>query len=63
MLENLMTTQTNRQFRLKHRPVGRVKAADFEFVQAQVPTPGAGEALVRVLYLSIDPTNRIWMTD
>jgi NADPH-dependent curcumin reductase CurA len=28
-----------------------------------VPTPGAGEALIRTLYLSIDPTNRIWMSD
>jgi NADPH-dependent curcumin reductase len=25
--------------------------------------PGEGEALVRALYLSLDPTNRIWITD
>ena len=28
-----------------------------------MPTPRAGEAVIRTLYLSIDPTNRIWMSD
>ena len=58
-----MTGEVNRQFRLKQRPVGRANVTDFDFVQAPVPVPGAGEALVRVLYLSIDPTNRVWMSD
>ena len=53
----------NRQFRLKQRPTGRAKSTDFDFVEASVPTPGACEALVRTLYLSIDPANRIWMSD
>ncbi len=53
----------NRQFRLKQRPTGRAKSTDFDFVESPAPTPGAGEALIRTLYLSIDPTNRIWMSD
>lgn len=53
----------NRQFRLKQRPTGRAKSTDFDFIEAPAPTPGAGEALIRMLYLSIDPTNRIWMSD
>jgi len=28
-----------------------------------VPTAGPGEAVARLLYLSLDPTNRIWITD
>jgi len=28
-----------------------------------IPQPGAGEILVRLNYLSLDPTNRIWMSD
>ena len=28
-----------------------------------MPVAGPGEALVRALYLSLDPTNRIWITD
>jgi NADPH-dependent curcumin reductase len=58
-----MTAQANRQFRLKQRPTGRAKATDFDFVEAPFPTAGAGEAIVQTLYLSIDPTNRIWMSD
>ena len=59
-----MTAQANRQFRLKQRPTGRAKATDFDFVEAPFPTAGAGEAIVeQTLYPSIDPTNRIWMSD
>jgi integrase len=32
-------------------------------VEAPFPTAGAGDAIVQTLYLSIDPTNRIWMSD
>jgi NADPH-dependent curcumin reductase len=58
-----MTRDKNRQFRLKQRPTGRAKSSDFDFVEAPVPAPGPGEALIQALYLSIDPTNRIWMSD
>lgn len=58
-----MTAVQNRQFRLKARPAGRIERGHFDFVESAVPEPGAGEALVRVLYLSLDPTNRIWMSD
>ncbi|MDR3498814.1 MAG: NADP-dependent oxidoreductase [Parvibaculum sp.] len=58
-----MKNDVNRQFRLKSRPVGRIKTSDFDLVEARIPEPGAGEALVRNLYLSLDPTNRIWMSD
>jgi hypothetical protein len=38
-----------------------VKRSDFEFVTTQVAEPGPGEALVRVLYQSLDPAMRGWM--
>ncbi|MBE1160175.1 NADP-dependent oxidoreductase [Dyella acidiphila] len=53
----------NRQLRLKHRPEGLVKREDFELQQQPVPELKDGEVLVRVLYLSMDPTNRVWMSD
>jgi NADPH-dependent curcumin reductase CurA len=53
----------NRQFRLAHRPSGRVDAKTFTLETTAAPTPRDGEALVRALYLSLDPTNRIWITD
>lgn len=58
-----MKNDVNRQFRLKTRPTGRIEKSNFDFVEEPIPEPGPGEALVRVLYLSLDPTNRIWMSD
>lgn len=58
-----MSSNVNRQFRLKSRPVGKIKTCDFDLVEEPVPTPGPGEAVIRNLYLSLDPTNRIWMSD
>jgi len=58
-----MKNDVNRQFRLKTRPTGRIETSNFDFVEESIPEPGSGEALVRVLYLSLDPTNRIWMSD
>jgi NADPH-dependent curcumin reductase CurA len=57
-----MTTR-NRQWRLAARPVGLVKRSDFDFTEADVPDPGDGEVLVRVLYLSLDPAMRGWMNE
>ena len=54
---------TNRQWILRKRPVGEIKPGDLELTEAQIPDPGKGEILVRTLYLSLDPTNRIWMSD
>ena len=53
----------NRQLRLKTRPEGLVSRDNFELVEQAVPELEDGEVLVRVLYLSMDPTNRVWMRD
>jgi NADPH-dependent curcumin reductase CurA len=45
----------NRQIVLAHRPSGLPKPADFQLLESPVPRAGAGEALVRTLYLSLDP--------
>ena len=58
-----MTTRTNRQWRLAARPVGSIKESDFAWGDEAVRELGDGEILVRNKYLSLDPTNRIWMTD
>jgi NADPH-dependent curcumin reductase len=58
-----MSTLQNRQFKLTSRPVGMVKRSDFEFAAAPAAEPGPGEALVRVLYLSLDPAMRGWMNE
>jgi NADPH-dependent curcumin reductase CurA len=59
-----MTEQTNRCHRLRRRPQGAViQEADLELVKEVVPAIGGGQALVRTLLLSVDPTNRPWMAD
>ncbi|MGD0365115.1 MAG: NADP-dependent oxidoreductase [Bryobacteraceae bacterium] len=58
-----MSTLQNRQFKLTSRPAGMVKRSDFDFVTAAAAEPGPGEALIRVLYLSLDPAMRGWMNE
>ncbi|HYF28005.1 MAG TPA: NADP-dependent oxidoreductase [Baekduia sp.] len=59
-----MTEPTvNRCFRLRRRPSGPVTEADLELCEEAVPQIEDGQALVRTLLLSLDPTNRIWMSD
>ncbi|HUK89783.1 MAG TPA: NADP-dependent oxidoreductase [Blastocatellia bacterium] len=53
----------NRQFKLISRPVGMPKRSDFEFSTVEVGEPGPGEALVKVLYVSLDPAMRGWMRE
>ena len=57
----MSTTTVNRRFVLRSRPVGDFDPKVLERVTGPVPTPGPGQALVRNLYLSLDPSNRIWM--
>ncbi|MDP3858772.1 MAG: NADP-dependent oxidoreductase [Stagnimonas sp.] len=56
-----MPATLNRRFLLRERPVGDFDPKVLQRVVEPVPTPGPGEALVRNRYLSLDPTNRIWM--
>jgi NADPH-dependent curcumin reductase len=48
----------NRQVRLKRRPTGAPVTDDFEIVDAPMPDPAVGGALVRGIYLSLDPYMR-----
>jgi len=56
-------TDSNRRLLLAERPSGMVDERTVRVEQADVPEPGAGEALARVRFLSIDPTIRTWMDD
>jgi NADPH-dependent curcumin reductase CurA len=56
-----MTAAPNRRFILRERPAGDFDPKIMERVVEPVPVAGPGQALVRNLYLSLDPTNRIWM--
>jgi len=58
-----MATTVSREIHLKNRPIGLPSESDFELVTVPVPAPGAGEVLVRNLYMSVDPYMRGRMTD
>jgi NADPH-dependent curcumin reductase CurA len=51
----------NRRFLLRERPTGRIGPDTFELSEKTVPEIGDGEALVRVDWISLDPTNRMWI--
>lgn len=57
-----MTTPINRLFRLQSRPQGPVTEWDLAWAEEPLAEIDEGQALVRTLYLSLDPTNRVWMS-
>ncbi len=56
-------TEQNRRMVLAQRPEGMVDDGTVREEAQDVPVAGAGEALAKVRYLSIDPTIRTWMDD
>ncbi len=58
-----MNRAINRQWRLAARPIGMARKSDLEWREEPIPVPGDGQVLVRNVYLSLDPTNRVWMNE
>lgn len=61
MATSAAVPKVNQQWKLRARPQGRAKESDFEWSEAATPELGDGQILVRIIYLSLDPTNRVWM--
>ncbi|MDE8650059.1 NADP-dependent oxidoreductase [Rhodococcus qingshengii] len=57
-----MSILTNRLYRLRSRPEGEVTADNLEWLEEPIPEIRDGQALIRTHYLSVDPTNRVWMS-
>jgi NADPH-dependent curcumin reductase len=58
-----MTEPKARQIVLAARPQGKPQLTDFRLEETVVPTPSAGQVLLRVQYLSLDPYMRGRMDD
>lgn len=56
-------SQQNRRFLLASRPHGEPTAANFRLDTVPVSQPGAGQLLLRTVYLSLDPYMRGRMSD
>ncbi|MGC0365900.1 NADPH-dependent curcumin reductase CurA [Rhodococcus sp. 27YEA15] len=54
---------TNRQVRLAARPTGLPDASTWEYIDAEIPTAGPGEFVVKIEYPSLDPAMRGWLND
>lgn len=55
-IDKAMGTNSNRRWLFAKRPDGPVGPENFEWVRSEIPSPGAGQMLVRNLWLSFDPT-------
>ena len=53
----------NQRWLLTARPTGNAKEGDFTWDEGPADEPGEGRVVVRTIYLSLDPTNRVWMND
>jgi NADPH-dependent curcumin reductase len=53
----------NHAWRLMKRPVGDIADGDLVYAAESLPDMADGDVTVRTIYLSLDPTNRIWMSD
>lgn len=61
--ESKQAGKSNRQWRLKSRPVGMVKETDFEMTSEAVAEVGEGQFLVRNLFFAFEPAMRGWLND
>ncbi len=55
--------EVNRQIVVAARPDGTPQETDFALREAAIPEPGAGQLLVRTLWLSLDPYMRLRIGD
>ncbi len=56
-------SEVNRVWRLRKRPTEAITDDVLRLEEEARPEPGEGEFLFRLNYLSLDPTNRLWMSD
>jgi NADPH-dependent curcumin reductase CurA len=52
---------TNRHIRLAARPSGLPQPSDWDLTEEPVPSPDAGEFVVTISHISLDPAMRCWM--
>jgi NADPH-dependent curcumin reductase CurA len=59
----MSNSQLNQRIVLASRPVGAPQPENFRLEEAAIPTPAAGEVLLRTVYLSLDPYMRGRMSE
>ena len=56
-------TVMNKTWMLRSRPDGEIRDGDIELVSGEMAPLAAGMVRIKTRYVSVDPTNRIWMSD
>jgi NADPH-dependent curcumin reductase len=59
----MATATVNRGIRLGGRPVGLPSSDTWQLTEEPIGEPDDGHLLVRVLYVSLDPAMRGWISD
>ncbi|MFW5825328.1 MAG: NADP-dependent oxidoreductase [Marinobacter sp.] len=59
----MTSNRQNQRWVLRKRPEADITAEHLELVTAQVPELRDNQVLIRNVYLSLDPTHRLWMSD
>ena len=52
---------TNRQIIINELPKGALTPEHYTLSETEMPVPGDGEVLLRVILMSIDAANRAWL--
>jgi NADPH-dependent curcumin reductase CurA len=60
---SLSSAGVNRQVVIANRPTGLVEESNFEMRSGEIPIPPEGKALVRILWLSLDPAQRTFLSE
>jgi NADPH-dependent curcumin reductase CurA len=56
-------TDTQHAWIINHYAEGELKGTELEWVERPVPEPAEGEVLVKTLLLTLDPSNRVWLSE
>lgn len=55
-------SKTQHAWVIKRYAEGELRGDELEWVQRELPEPNEGELIVKTLLLSLDPSNRIWLS-
>lgn len=56
-------SENQKSWIINHYASGELKGSELELVERPVPTLGEDQVLVKTLMLSLDPSNRIWLSE
>ena len=56
-------SDTQHAWIIRHYAQGELQGTELDWVERPVPELAAGQVLIRTLLLTLDPSNRIWLSE